>query len=150
MADPSRRSFIKTISGSTLALCCGSTGLSVLLNSCTSIKYIQPIIKNNKITVSINEFAENKFVVVNTEQLPSSIYLNKINDSSYSALLMLCTHKNCSVNPTGSFLTCPCHGSQFSNKGKVLRGPAEERLTEYQVLINEKQITIDLNQAIKL
>ena len=144
-----RRKFIKTMSGSTLALCCGGIGLNILMDGCTPIKHVQISVKNNKIELGKSEFNENQFVVISDDKLATSIYLNKVNDTSYNALLMLCTHKNCDVRPTGSFLTCPCHGSEFSNDGKVLKGPAKKRLTEYFVQVNGTNIIIDLNQPIQ-
>jgi len=149
MPNQTRRNFIKTISGSTVALCCGGVGMGILMEGCTTIKQINTTITNNKITVNKTEFEGNKFIILNNDQLQTPIYLNKINEQNYAALLMLCTHKNCDVKPTGSFLTCPCHGSEFDNDGKVLKGPATANLTAYQTQIKETTIIIDINQAIK-
>ena len=123
--------------------------MGILMEGCTSIKQIETTVTNNKIMVNKSEFEEHKFLVLNNPKFRTPIYLNKINDDNYLALLMLCTHKDCDVKPTGSYLTCPCHGSQFDNKGKVLQGPATENLTGYQTLTNETTITIDINQPIK-
>ncbi|PCI97928.1 MAG: hypothetical protein COB15_06805 [Flavobacteriales bacterium] len=123
--------------------------MGILMEGCTTIKQINTTITNNKITVNKTEFEGNKFIILNNDQLQTPIYLNKINEQNYAALLMLCTHKNCDVKPTGSFLTCPCHGSEFDNDGKVLKGPATANLTAYQTQIKETTIIIDINQAIK-
>jgi cytochrome b6-f complex iron-sulfur subunit len=149
MANHSRRKFIKTISGSTAALCCGSIGMGFLMQGCTSIKQIEARVINNKVTVNKTEFEEENFLVLNNPKFRTPIYLNKVNEENYIALLMLCTHKDCDVKPTGTYLTCPCHGSQFSNKGQVLNGPATENLTGFQTITNESSITIDLNQPIR-
>lgn len=149
MADQSRRKFIKTISGSTAALCCGSLGMGLLLDGCTSIKRIDTTITNNKVTVNKSEFEEHNFLVLNNPKFRTPIYLNKVNEDSYQALLMLCTHKDCDIKPTGSYLTCPCHGSQFDNKGKVLNGPATKNLTGFKTLTDETTITIDIKQQIQ-
>lgn len=46
------------------------------------------------------------------------------------ALKAECTHLGCLVaaNPLGDGFTCPCHGSQYSRDGSVLRGPAPRAL----------------------
>jgi cytochrome b6-f complex iron-sulfur subunit len=38
----------------------------------------------------------------------------------------VCTHLGCVVpwNAAENKFLCPCHGSQYNNQGKVVRGPA--------------------------
>ncbi len=49
----------------------------------------------------------------------------------------LCTHEGCQLSAgilAGTTLMCPCHGSQFDvTSGAVLRGPAKQPLTTYEV-----------------
>eukprot|EP00434_Breviolum_minutum_P006906 symbB.v1.2.006095.t1/scaffold359.1/size220467/5 len=42
------------------------------------------------------------------------------------ALLSVCTHLGCVVpwNKAANKFCCPCHGSQYNEEGKVVRGPA--------------------------
>ena len=41
-------------------------------------------------------------------------------------LVAVCTHLGCVVpwNKAENKFMCPCHGSQYNNEGKVVRGPA--------------------------
>ena len=48
----------------------------------------------------------------------------------------ICTHKGCSVSFNGTLLRCPCHGSQFSLEGAVLRGPATVALKTYEAVFD--------------
>jgi cytochrome b6-f complex iron-sulfur subunit len=43
-----------------------------------------------------------------------------------------CTHEACTIDGfTSSVFQCPCHGSQFSTSGSVVRGPAAQSLRRY-------------------
>lgn len=145
----SRRDFIKTVSTGTIALGCGVAVVN-LLQGCTAIRYVEGAIDQDKIRINKNEFLEQNFVIVTSKDLPAPIYVVKSKkDEKYSAFLMLCTHLNCELRPTGSFLSCPCHGSEFSNEGKVLQGPASTALAYYVITEEEKEISIDLNKLEK-
>lgn len=51
---------------------------------------------------------------------------------SYSAV---CTHLGCIIgwDNTKKQWECPCHGSQYNTKGKVVRGPTKRDLPEVKV-----------------
>jgi cytochrome b6-f complex iron-sulfur subunit len=51
---------------------------------------------------------------------------------SFSALTAICTHEGCTVTgfESGNFV-CPCHGSQYSQTGTVVRGPASLALRRF-------------------
>ncbi|MBV8585533.1 MAG: Rieske (2Fe-2S) protein [Verrucomicrobia bacterium] len=45
------------------------------------------------------------------------------------ALSSYCTHRTCKLKTeTNHTFSCPCHGSTFSDDGKVLQGPAKKDL----------------------
>ncbi|MBL4657060.1 MAG: Rieske 2Fe-2S domain-containing protein [Flavobacteriales bacterium] len=142
----SRRNFIMDVTGTTAALCC--VPAAVLLDGCTSVKTIQTAVIKGKLVVDKVTFAESKFVIVKSEALKVPVYLSQVRNDSYRAFLMVCTHKACELRPTGPFLSCPCHGSEFSNTGEVLKGPAMDALNEYSVELNGPKIVIDLNQTV--
>ena len=51
------------------------------------------------------------------------------------ALSRKCTHLGCSVqwNPSLGTWDCPCHGSRYDPRGKVIQGPAQRNLDEITV-----------------
>ena len=134
------------MTGTAAALCCIST--TTLLSGCTPVKTIQTTLVKGKLLVDKAMFTESKFVIVNSESLKVPVYLSQVDNDSYRAFLMVCTHKSCELRPTGSFLSCPCHGSEFSNSGEVLKGPAMDALSEYKVELNNLKIEIDLNKTV--
>jgi Rieske Fe-S protein len=46
------------------------------------------------------------------------------------AFSLSCTHLGCALEDSGEGFSCPCHGSQFDAKGRVVKGPAEDNLRE--------------------
>ena len=60
----------------------------------------------------------------------------------------LCPHEACPLSSgllTGTTLMCQCHGSQFDvTNGAVLRGPATEPLTTYEVREENGEIQVQI------
>jgi cytochrome b6-f complex iron-sulfur subunit len=144
----SRRYFLKNTTG-VVAACVAGSALASFLESCTSIKFVSAVEKDGKLTVSKAEFAGQSFVVVKNPALAFPVYLSKSTPTgtgteNYSALLMRCTHKQCEVKPAGNVLYCPCHGSEFSAAGKVLKDPASTDLEKFPVSQDETNIYIHL------
>ena len=78
------------------------------------------------------------------EGAPTPIYL--LSDAEgYVALSPICTHLGCTVEIQGARLECPCHGSTYDRRGRVLRGPAERSLRAYRVTTTaDGTVVIDL------
>ncbi len=58
-----------------------------------------------------------------------------------------CTHLGCQINKTeNGILFCPCHGSEFSSTGNVVKGPADKHLKKLHFKINSKtgEITVEV------
>lgn len=75
-----------------------------------------------------------------------SILLVRTTPTQVLAISNICTHAGCTVayDRTNRVLNCPCHGSQFSLTGAVLRGPAQDSLQRYTTQLDEmtNQLTI--------
>ena len=56
----------------------------------------------------------------------------------------VCTHLGCVVpwNKAENKFKCPCHGSQYNNEGKVIRGPAPLSLALAHAEINDSDTII--------
>jgi cytochrome b6-f complex iron-sulfur subunit len=133
-----RREFVKQAGFLAMAACCG------LFENCTTYKNIRAKSLDGKVIVIRADMQDNNFAVVHVEGLRAPLYLCKTGTDSYSAVLMLCTHKQCEVKPTGNFLTCPCHGSEFTATGKVQKEPATQDLFPYKTSYDENNIYIHL------
>lgn len=134
-----------------LAILGASTGtLATLLTGCTTVRYVSGAenTTTNVVTVPLAEFADGAFVVVRKSgKLPAPVYLSKHADGTFSALVMKCTHKGCEVRPAGDLLICPCHGSEFTNKGVVLSPPALENLLSFRTSVDAVSVTIHLQDG---
>jgi cytochrome b6-f complex iron-sulfur subunit len=135
-----RKDFIKTCG----LVSVGATTLSVLMDSCKTIFYAPNIISGNRIVIKRSDLAQTNSTVIKNNMLQAPIYLTKLNEQEYSAVLMYCTHKGCELNPAGNNLICPCHGSEFSTTGKVLNPPADKDLQHYSVTSDNENIYIQL------
>ncbi|MEX2594100.1 MAG: Rieske (2Fe-2S) protein [Anditalea sp.] len=122
-----------------------------LLESCAGTAYFaQTTLEANRILIKKTEFLntqdektkERKFVLIKSEKFGFPICVYKINEIEYSALLLQCTHRGCELQPQGNFLVCPCHGSEFSNKGLVQNPPAEQNLQTFKTATDDEYIYI--------
>jgi cytochrome b6-f complex iron-sulfur subunit len=122
-----------------------------LLPGCATSNYTaQTTETNNRIAIKRSEFTASangettarKFVLVRTDKFSFPIGVYKLDEENYSALLMECTHRGCELQPQGDFLLCPCHGSEFSNRGVVQTPPAEENLKTFQIKTDNENIYV--------
>ncbi len=142
-----RKEFIKTCG----LACLGGLSLSLLLESCNTSNYFaQHTISANQFTIKKTEFVEmvkgvqtfRKFVLLKTDRSEFPICVFRINEEYFTALLMECTHKGCELKPHGDYLICPCHGSEFTNKGTVQNPPAEDNLKSFQTKTDHENIYV--------
>lgn len=68
----------------------------------------------------------------------------KDNQLESFALNAVCTHLGCVVpwNPSENKFMCPCHGSQYNEQGKVVRGPAPRSLALAHVEKNDGKVIL--------
>lgn len=83
-----------------------------------------------------------QWVLVKTEKLPLPIGVFRFDDNNYAASYLECAHQQCEVEPEGDHLQCPCHGSEYTNTGKLQKGPAEADLKQFKVSTDQTNIYI--------
>lgn len=133
--------------------CAGIILGSSLLEACAGNYYATVKTENNVVAIKKTEFVflkdgvekVRKYVLVRNEKLNFPIAVFKLNENTYSALLMECTHKSCELNPHGDYLICPCHGSEFNNVGKVQNPPAETDLKNFKITHDDETIYVHLS-----
>lgn len=141
-----RRIFIKNA----YLTCTGISILGTTLQSCSSIHTVVSHLDNNRLVLKKLDFIFfkkekqmiRKWVLVKTEKLPFPIGVYRFDADKYAASYLECQHQQCEVEPEGDYLQCPCHGSEYSNTGKLQQGPAEADLKTFPITTDENNIYI--------
>ena len=64
---------------------------------------------------------------------------------AFTALTAICTHEACTVTGFQSPLyVCPCHGSEYTTAGAVVRGPASAPLRQFSTRFAGNVLTITI------
>ena len=119
-------------------------GSSVMLEGCANVSYLPYTEENNLLVIKKSNFLKEKYGLIGYKNLPAPIYIAKLDNNRYSAVLLECTHKRCEVSPAGDFLICPCHGSEYSNTGEVLQPPADKDLYSFGIKTDPENIYINI------
>lgn len=134
--------------------CLSVTALSAFLPSCSSTRYIPGTLATDGLTISKDEFiivkkgspAYRSFIVIKNDTLQYPVCVYRFSDQEYTALWMRCAHQGAELQVSGDSLQCPAHGSEFSNKGMVTTGPADNNLRTFPVRVTNNEVFIDLRK----
>lgn len=140
-----RRKFIKQ----GCSLCAGFASLGIvtsLLEGCTPGALVfKTSAAEGKISVPIEKFLSDKFVIVRDSQLEYDLLVVKESDHSYHTLAMQCTHRDQPLIFTSTGLTCNEHGSRFDLSGNVLRDPATKPLRKFKSELINSSVVVYLS-----
>ncbi|HRH70134.1 MAG TPA: Rieske (2Fe-2S) protein [Flavobacteriales bacterium] len=142
-----RRSFIRLCGMGTAAAVTGG----LFLPGCAGIPHIQVTAVDGVLRLDKSVFAiEGKdtfrrSVIVEVSGSKAPIVVFRTSDHEHTALQLLCTHKSAELNVAGDQLTCPAHGSAFSNTGAVLEGPASDPLKRFAITYAGDDLLIALS-----
>jgi len=124
MPNP-RRTFLKMLAASPLVACSGSSGEPASFGA----------------VAAGNVSATRQGALTLVPNAPA--ILGRDAEGLY-AMTVTCTHAGCDVSPSGTTLSCPCHGSRFDSNGNVLQGPAGSPLVHFAVTIDAAgNVTVD-------
>src|SRR5262245_36259675 len=126
-----RRNFVKTFAVFTAYSCLGGKKLASL--------FITEVAAQNSSQIGIfrmnfdnfpelqSDFGSVRLAVTGMVSTFPEIVVTRLPNNVFYAVTSKCTHQGCTVEPYDSFnnaINCPCHGSQYSASGTVIRGPA--------------------------
>lgn len=132
--------------------CAGAGVLMVWLQSCATQKSVTGTYDKETLILPLTEFYTlkngekkwNRTLIVRNEKVDFPIAVYRLKENDYRALLLRCTHQGNELNVYGDLITCNAHGSEFSNNGQVLQGPADTPLQSYKVTVDDKNVYIQL------
>jgi cytochrome b6-f complex iron-sulfur subunit len=137
-----RRDFLRRVEVlSTGALGCAA-GLT--LTGCIGFHYVNSSLDGNRLVIRREDFGSSRFVLVDVPGLPLPLYVYRGDAGEFSAVSTRCMHRGCQVEPAAEHLVCPCHGSEYSNTGEVLKGPTQRPLQRYPVSVEGERIVVSL------
>ncbi len=140
-----RKDFIKTCGLGCMGAAFGPT----LLSSCSSTKILSQVPEENRIRFSKSQFLDDKgktlrYVIVEVPDWEYPLVVYRKNEKEYQSVLLRCTHQGTELQVFGDLIACPAHGSEFSNDGLVISGPASGRLTTFQTNFDDNDVIVML------
>jgi cytochrome b6-f complex iron-sulfur subunit len=122
----SRRDFLGTAVGAAglvVLTACGDGFLSAPVNDVE--------LPTGPLVVKVGDFPD-LATVGKLFKLPGRfIAVKRVDDTTFDAFSMFCTHQGCATDLVGQQFVCPCHGSRFRDDGGVVQGPAAESLGKF-------------------
>ena len=76
--------------------------------------------------------------------ITDDIMLIRTDESKFIAVSLICRHKGCTVDIEGDKFVCPCHGSEYTLRGKVTQGPAMDNLKTFETMFDSPSGTITI------
>ncbi|UAY55309.1 QcrA and Rieske domain-containing protein [Arachidicoccus terrestris] len=141
-----RRDFLKKTCGTCAAISLGTMLSATFMDACktASVSVYKATPSQGTIAVPASSFATTDFKLIRVSNYGYDVGVIK-NGSSYTALLLMCTHAGQALTKTGSGYFCPLHGSRFSGAGEVIKGPATDPLQHLKTKLVNEDVVIQLD-----
>ncbi|WP_118974669.1 QcrA and Rieske domain-containing protein [Taibaiella koreensis] len=142
-----RRSFLKQSCGACAAMSLGALLGSSLLESCgsTGLGVLKASQTDGKVSIPLTQFdGGHSFQLLRVSNYNYDIAVQKKDDGTYSAMLLMCTHARHPLTKAGSGYYCTLHGSKFAADGKVEKGPASKPMVHLPAIVAGDQLVVTL------
>ncbi|MBK6831131.1 MAG: Rieske (2Fe-2S) protein [Flavobacteriales bacterium] len=113
----------------------------VSMESCASGSKMLAV-ENGMLTVPMDTMGNGNTAIVSGQGLANKLMIVKRADGTYTALELLCPHKQGPLKEVTGGLECDWHHSRFDLEGKVLGGPAKQDLKTYPVGSDGKNLLV--------
>lgn len=121
-----------------------AAGLGALL--APLIRFAYPVIRGQvfeKVKVAAAAAVGPEGVRFDYQDVPAQLI--QLQDKSFAAYSLVCTHLGCIVKWETSKrdFHCPCHAGIFDENGQVVSGPPPSPLTKYKLLVENGDIYVE-------
>lgn len=137
-----RRCFLHQLEG--LAAGTMLAGLALPVGGCIGFHYVTGSLAAGRLRLRLDDFDAEPFALVDVPGFALPLYVYRRGEGEFSAVSTRCMHQGCQVEPVAGHLICPCHGSEYSNDGAVLKGPTRLPLRSFPASIEGDAVVIDL------
>lgn len=145
-----RRRFLQKLECAAVAAVLGARGtLPVLLAACGGVRYVAASRIGTQLVLPLKELGSDGSALVEVADGDLPIYVRRFADGRLSAVSTRCMHQGCQVEPSNDRLVCPCHGSEYTFEGGVLKGPTELPLARYRVTEDDARVYIHLDSVVQ-
>ena len=128
-----------------LKLSCGALGLGLLGvvgSGCTAYKVYKTTASGGRFGIPLAEFAIDKVRLVRLPGSQYDILVRKLDNGTFKAVLLRCSHQDWAVAAGKSTINCTYHGSAFDLDGNVLTGPADKPLQTFATGIEGENLIV--------
>lgn len=139
-----RREFVRRLEALSAAAACGA---ALPLSGCLGFYYVNSTVSGNRVLVPRRELGEGRFALVDVPRYALPLLLVRDERGGYTAVSTRCMHRGCQVEPAADRLVCPCHGSEYTHAGAVLKGPTRRPLQAFPVTVEGEALAIELPPA---
>lgn len=141
-----RRNFLKSSCGACAAMGIGLMLGSGLLESCSGkgLGVLKATASNGKVGIPLESFTTSDFKLLRVNDYNFDIAVQKKEDGSFTAMVLMCTHARHPLTKAGSGYYCTLHGSKFGNDGKVQKGPASKPMVHLNTEITDGNLYVIL------
>lgn len=112
------------------------------------IRYAYPVLKKGvfekvKIASKTQLAPLNEGIRFEYQETPGQLI--ELEDGSFAAYSLVCTHLGCIVKweDKNKIFHCPCHGGKFDPNGNVIAGPPPRPLNKFKVSIEGNDIFVE-------
>jgi cytochrome b6-f complex iron-sulfur subunit len=110
--------------------------------ACARMAYVSGRLDAGRIIVERRDVAGRDGALVEHPSLAFPLYVREAGAGVYTAVLTRCMHRGCAVEPVDGRLVCPCHGSEYTTTGEILKGPTELPLIRCLVQVDDDRLYI--------
>jgi len=110
--------------------------------ACVRYHFVPGVVDAGRLVVPRAAFAGHRYALVESPALEFPVFVHEAAPGEFTAVLTRCMHRGCTVEPADDRLVCPCHGSEYTNSGEVLKGPTERALIRFVVETDAERLYI--------